>query len=306
MNMEMIAGYIFSIIRVSTPIIFAAMGALISRKAGLTNMAIEGIMLISALTGVIISIFTHSLVLGCMGAVVSGILFSFFIAYISLKLKADLTLACIAANLMASGLTIVVMFIATNDKGTTSNFKSLVVPNIKIPIIESIPFIGTILSNHNIMTYFAFLCVYLVYFMIYKTPLGLRIRSVGENPDASESVGINVEKVQILSFVISGIFGAFGGIYMSMGYVSWFARDMIAGRGFIGLSAMNLGNGTPIGSLLASILFGSAEVASYSMQSLKIPAEFVQMVPYITTIIGLVVFSIIRERSAKKKTEIIK
>lgn len=305
MNMELIAGYIFSIIRVSTPIIFAAMGALISRKAGLTNMALEGIMLISALTGVIISIFTHSLFLGCMGAVVSGILFSFFIAYISLKLKADMTLACIAANLMASGLTIVVMFIATNDKGTTSNFKSLVVPSIRIPIIDSIPFFGTILSNHNAMTYFAFLCVFAVYFMIYKTPLGLRIRSVGENPDASESVGIDVEKVQILSFVISGIFGAFGGIYMSMGYVSWFARDMIAGRGFIGLSAMNLGNGTPIGSLLASLLFGSAEVASYSLQSLKIPAEFVQMVPYVATIIGLVVFSIIRERKVKKKTEII-
>lgn len=305
MDMAYVTSIIYSIIRVATPIIFAAMAALISRKAGMTNMAIEGIMLISALTGVIISAFTQSVALGFVGAVIIGMLFALFIAYISLKLKADMTLTCIAANLMASGLTIVIMFLASGDKGTSSKLKSLVMPSVKIPILDSIPFFGAILSNHNIMTYFAFLCVFLVYFLVFRMPFGLRMRSVGENPNASESVGVNVERTKIISFVISGLFAAFGGIYMSMGYVSWFARDMVAGRGFIGLSAMNLGNGSPVGSLLAALLFGSADVASYSLQSLRVPAEFIQMIPYVATIIGLVVFSIIRERKTKKRTEIV-
>jgi len=301
MDMDMVASIAYSIIRVSTPIIFAAMAALISKKAGLTNMAVEGIMLVSALTGVVVSAFSNSLALGFTSGLVAGVLLAFFIAYLSLKLKADMVLTCIAANLMASGLTVVIMFIASGDKGTSSNLKSLVMPEVSIPLIDGIPFIGQIFSNHNIMTYLAFITVYLVYFFIYKTPTGLRIRSVGENPNASESVGIDVEKVQIMSFVISGFIGALGGIYMSMGYVSWFARDMVAGRGFIGLSAMNLGNGSPIGSLIAAVIFGSADVASYSLQALKIPAEFVQMIPYLSTIIGLVVFSIIRERKCEEE-----
>lgn len=303
-NTANVADILYSVIRVSTPIIFAAMAALVSRKAGLTNMAVEGIMLISALTGVVISALTQNLALGVIAALLAGVLFAFFIAYLSLRLKADMVLTCISANLMASGLTIVVMFLASGDKGTSSNLRSLQVPQFQIPLLSSIPFVGPVLSNHNIMTYVAFLTVFLVHFFIYKTPTGLRIRSVGENPNASESVGINVEKIQISSFVISGFIGALGGIYMSMGYVSWFARDMVAGRGFIGLSAMNLGNGSPIGSMIAAIIFGSADVASNSLQALKIPAEFVQMIPYLSTIVGLVVFSIIRENKARKNRKV--
>lgn len=305
LNLTNIASILYSVIRVSTPIIFAAMAALVSRKAGLTNMAVEGIMLISALMGVVISAATGSLLLGILAGLLSGVLFAFFIAILSLRLKADMVLTCIAANLLASGLTIVIMFLASGDKGTSSNLKSLVVPEVNIPLLGSIPFVGAIFSNHNLMTYLAFVTVFVVYYFIYRTPQGLRIRSVGENPHASESVGIDVEKVQIRAFVISGFIGALGGIYMSMGYVSWFARDMVAGRGFIGLSAMNLGNGSPLGSMLAAIIFGSADVAANSLQALKIPAEFVQMIPYLSTIVGLVIFSIIRERKVRKKKQVV-
>lgn len=304
-NLTNIASILYSIIRVSTPIIFAAMAALVSRKAGLTNMAVEGIMLISALTGVVVSAYTGSLIIGILAALLAGVLFAFFIAILSLRLKADMVLTCIAANLLASGLTIVIMFLASGDKGTSSKLHSMVVPEVNIPLLSSIPFLGAVFSHHNLMTYLAFITVFIVYYFIYRTPQGLRIRSVGENPDASESVGINVEQIQIRAFVISGFIGALGGIYMSMGYVSWFARDMVAGRGFIGLSAMNLGNGSPVGSLLAALVFGSADVASNSLQALKIPAEFVQMIPYLSTIVGLVIFSILRERKVRKKKQVI-
>ena len=305
LNLTNIASILYSIIRVSTPIIFAAMAALVSRKAGLTNMAVEGIMLISALTGVVVSAFTGSLIIGILAALLAGVLFAFFIAFLSLRLKADMVLTCIAANLLASGLTVVIMFLASGDKGPSSKLQSMVVPEVNIPLLSAIPFLGAVFSHHNLMTYLAFITVFLVYYFIYRTPQGLRIRSVGENPNASESVGINVEQVQIRAFVISGFIGALGGIYMSMGYVSWFARDMVAGRGFIGLSAMNLGNGSPVGSLLAALVFGSADVASNSLQALKIPAEFVQMIPYLSTIVGLVIFSILRERKVNKKKQVI-
>ena len=139
-NINTTASILYSIIRVSTPIIFAAMAALISRKAGLTNMAVEGIMLISALTGVVVSASTQNLILGVLAALLAGVLFAFFIAYLSLRLKADMVLTCISANLMASGLTIVIMFLASGDKGTSSNLKSLQVPELGIPLLGSIPF----------------------------------------------------------------------------------------------------------------------------------------------------------------------
>ncbi len=303
MNMDSLAVILYSIIRVSTPLIFATMAALISRKGGLLNMGVEGTMLLSALTGVIASALTGNLILSVCITILVAVVISLFIAYMSLKLKADMVLTCIAYNLMASGLTIVIMFFVSGDKGTSSSLPSLVMPTIHIPVIQSIPFIGKVVSGHNIMTYFAFLSVYLVSFFIYKTPLGLRIRAVGENGHAAESVGINVEKTQILAFVISGVFAALGGLYMSMGYLSWFSRDMTAGRGFIGLSAMNLGNGNPVGGLIAAMLFGTADAISNSLQSLKIPAEFVLMIPYLSTIVALVVFSILKEKKEVQRRE---
>lgn len=301
MNLDFFTSIAFSTIRVSTPIIYAALGGLISMKAGMTNLALEGTMLTSALIGVIVSAYTQSAFLGFIGAIIGGVFISLVISYMALKLDADLVLTCIAANLMASGGTVFLMFLVCNDKGTTIDLKSLTLPSIHIPIIKDIPILGPIISGHNIMTYFAFICVIIVYYLVYKTPIGLRIRAVGENPKASESVGVDVQRIKIIALVLSGVFAAFGGAYMSMGYISWFARDMIAGRGFIGISAMNLGNATPVGSLIASLIFGAADAIANVLQSLKIPVEFVQMIPYVSTLIGLVIFSIINERKSTQR-----
>ena len=133
------------------------------------------------------------------------------------------------------------------------------------------------------MTYLSLICVLLVYILVYKTAIGLRIRAVGENPNAAESVGINVIKIKFIALMISGVLAALGGAYMSMGYVSWFSRDMVAGRGFIGLAAQNLGGAEPIPTLLAALAFGIADAMSNILQSLRVPAEFVQVIPYVTT-----------------------
>jgi simple sugar transport system permease protein len=289
----------YAVLRVTTPILFAALGALISDKAGVINIALEGMMLIAALTGVVFSAMTQSAAAGLLSAVLMGALVGMLLAYFALNLKTDVILAAIAINLIASGGTIFMLFAIGGDKGISSSIPSLVLPKLDIPLINKIPVLGQILSGHNVLTYVAFLAVILMYIFIYKTPLGLRIRAVGENPDAADSVGISVRKVQYIALTISGALAGFGGAYMSMGYVSWFSKNMTAGRGFIALAAEAMGGATPHGAMLTSLLFGFFDALSNSLQSLRIPAEFVQMIPYLATVLGLVMY-------AANKTEQIK
>jgi len=257
-------------------------------------------MLISAFFGVIVSAFTKSLILGFLAGILAGVALSSILSYFHLKLKADIILAAIALNLFASGLTVFLLYIFAKDKGTSSSLRSLVFPSIEIPILKDIPIVGEIFSGHNILTYVALLSVLIFYILIFKTPLGLRIRAVGQNPDAASSVGINVNKIKFYALILSGFFGALGGLYLSMGYVSWFARDMTAGRGFIAIAASNLGANLPLGVFLASILFGILNTIAIYLASLQVPSEFIQMIPYIATIITLAIYSIQASRRKRK------
>lgn len=300
-NIVFTTDFAFMVFRVTTPILFTALGAMISRRAGIMNISLEGMMLVGALFGVIGSTYSQSALVGVLCAVVASLLLSLVFAYFVLKLKSDLILTGIALNLMASGGTVFLLSVICGDKGVSTSMASKVVPSIEIPLIKDIPILGEILSGHNVLTYVALLSVVVVYVLVNKSPLGLRIRSVGENPDAAESVGISVVKTRFIALMITGILSGLGGAFMSMGYVSWFARDMAAGRGYIALAAQNLGNATPIGTCLASFLFGIADALSSSLQILSVPAEFIQMIPYVTTVIGLIVYAAYRKKQTQKK-----
>lgn len=294
------ASFGYAILRVTTPILFASLAALISNKAGVINIGLEGIMLSAALAGVVTSAFSQSALVGIICAVIVGMLMSLLLAYFSLNLKSDIILTGIALNLLASGGTVFLLYLAAKDKGISISLKSMVAPEISIPLLNKIPVIGQVLSGHNVLTYISLLSVVIVNILLYKTPLGLKIRAVGENANAADSVGISVKKIQYLALLLSGVFASLGGAYMSMGYVSWFSRDMTAGRGFIALAAEAMGRGTPMGTFLASLIFGFADALSNVMQSLRVPAEFVQMVPYLTTILGLVIYSAQQANKTKK------
>ena len=294
--------FAFMVFRVTTPILFTALGAMISRRAGIMNISLEGMMLAGALFGVIGSTYTQSVLAGVACAVASSLALSLIFAYFVLKLRYDLILTGIALNLMASGGTVFLLSVLCGDKGVSTSMNSLVVPSVDIPVIKDIPVLGEIISGHNLLTYGALLSVAVVYLLINKSPMGLRIRSVGENPDAAESVGISVIRTRFTALIITGILSGLGGAFMSMGYVSWFARDMAAGRGYIALAAQNLGNATPLGTCLASFLFGVADALSSSLQVLSVPAEFIQMIPYVTTVIGLVIYAARRKRQTAKKS----
>jgi simple sugar transport system permease protein len=291
--------FIFSIIRVSTPLIFAALGALVSDKGGIVNIGLEGIMLTSALGGVLGSAYSNSAAIGLLVAILSGLAFAFLLGWFTLYLKTDIILGGIALNLFASGGTIFVLYAFTGDKGTSASLASKTLPDLTLPLINRIPVLGDIFSGHNLLTYVCIISIFAVWYLMKHTKRGTWIRAVGENPQAAESVGINVKKVQMEALLLSGIFASLGGAFLSMGYVSWFSRDMSAGRGWIALAAEAMGGGGVVGTVLSSLLFGLTEALANTLQTINLPAELVGTLPYVGTILGLILYSIKKKRNKK-------
>ncbi len=280
-----------AILRATTPILFAALAASVASKAGITNMALEGIMLFSALFGVIFSAMTGNFFTGLLLTIVAGGIIGWLLAFFVLKLRTDEILAAIAINLMATGGTVLLMLAVSGDRGSSTSIANFSAPSIVIPLIDKIPFLGQIISGQNLMTYLAILAVVVMHLFLYRTPLGLKIRAVGENKNAAESVGISAKKIQYIALVLSGVLASMGGFFMSGGYMNMFTKDMSAGRGYIALAASAMGGDTPIGGFLVSLLFGVAQALANVMQLTEIPHELIQMIPYLTTLIGLGIYS---------------
>lgn len=295
----------FTILRITTPILFAAMAAIISNKAGVTNIALEGIMLTAALLGVIGSGYTQNIWIGLLCGIIGGVFIALMLVFFSLYLKTDIVLAGVALNMLAIGGTVFVLNMVSGDKSQSTNIPSLVFPSIDIPILKDIPVLGPILSGHNVLTYVAFLSVALIYIFLYKTPLGVRIRSIGENKDAAASVGINVRRLQILALVLSGIIASLGGMYMSMGYLSSFSKNMVAGRGYIAMAAEAMGQSSPVATMFSSMFFGMSESIAIKLSATNVPSQLVSAIPYIATILGLVVYSIFVKKKALKRKKMV-
>ncbi len=282
-------------IRMATPLVFAALAALICNRAGMFNMGVEGMILCSALGAVIFAHYGGSVWIGLLGGIIIGLATGMFIAFASLTGKADLYLTCIAFNLMATGGTVFVMYLLTGEKSTTSGaFRSYQIPVVDIPIIKDIPVLGRIISGQSLITYIAAAAVFFMWFFLKRTRIGLRIRAVGENPKAAESVGISVNKIGYISFAICGVLAGLSGAFMSMSWVTFFMKNMVNGRGYIGLSAQNMAKGEPVGSALASLLFGFTDALATTLQNqTNFPVEFLEMLPYLATIFAIIITSII-------------
>ena len=301
MNIDLVA-FLADSIKMATPLVFAALAALMTRHAGMFNMGVEGMILCSALGAVTGAHYLGSVWGGLFCGVLTGVVTGLIIAFAHLTGKTDLYLTCIAFNLAATGGTVFIMYLLTGEKSTTSGaFRSYQIPNINIPIIKDIPILGRIISGQSLLTYVAVLSVWFVWFLLKRTRVGLRIRSVGENPKAAESVGISVTKIGYISFLFCGVFAGLSGTFLSMSWVTFFMKNMVNGRGYIGLSAQNMANGSPIGSALVSLLFGATTSIATTMKSQsKFPTEFLEMVPYLATIIAIVITSIYNINKQRK------
>ncbi len=297
------AEFLSSVIRITAPILFAALGAVIAGKAGLTNMGLEGMMMIAALLGALTSYWTQSWVVGVLVALLTGTILSLMVGFFALRLKTDIILAGIAVNMLGGGGTIFLLYMFTGMRGNTGNLVSpdILIPTVNIPLIKDIPILGEVISGHSVLTYLAFLFVWLMWMLLYKTPVGLNIRAVGENEHAAESVGINVHRIQYTALAISGALAGLGGAFMSMYYSQGWNSGMVAGRGFIALAAQAMGRSEPVGTMLSSLLFGLAQAVRTKVSGLQgVSSYLVSLIPYVATVLGLVIYAIATVRRVKK------
>lgn len=291
--------FAYAILRVTTPILFASLGNVISSKAGVSNIAMEGTMLTASLAGVLASAYTKSAFIGLLAALLVGMLFSAFMAYLSLFLGTKIIMAGIALNLFASSFTVYVLYLFTGQKGNSASLASKQLPTIDLPIIKDIPVIGEIFSGHNVLVYVGLIAIVVIYVMLNKTKLGTHIKAVGENPEAAASVGINVRRVQFIALCLSGILAGFGGAFMSMGYLSMFTRDMIAGRGWIAIAACAMGKSMVIPTVITSFLFGIFSAIGNVLQLQNMPSELITTLPYVAVFIGIIAYSIRKTKGEK-------
>ena len=300
--------FFFAILRITAPILFATLGAVVGEKAGVSNIGLEGIMMMSALFGSLTSYWTGSWFVGLLVALIVGVLEALLMGFFAFNLKTDIILTGIAVNMIGSGGTLFLVKVITNitegkPLASTTSLITAVnqIPSWNIPLIKDIPVVGDVLSGHSILTYIAFLLVFLTWVLLYKTPLGLNIRSVGENPNAAASVGVSVLKVKYIAIGFSGLMAGFGGAFMSMYYAMGWSLDMVAGRGFIALAAQAMGGGEPLGSMLSALVFGFAQALSIKVSSKVIDSNLVTPIPYLVTILGLVVFALVLRSKVKRQ-----
>lgn len=289
-----------AVIRSTTPVLFATLAAAIVSKCGLVNLAIEGTMLISALVGVFASAFTESLIIGAILGIFAGILVSWILGFFAIKMKSNIIVTGVALNLLATGGTVFALYTVTGDKTISSSLQSKVFPSMDLPFIKDIPFIGDVLSGHNVLTYVALIMVVVIFILLYKTSLGIKIRAVGESEEAAKSVGIKINTIKIISLTICGTLASLGGMFLSMGYLSMFTANMTAGRGYIALATDAMANSHPIGAFFSSFVYGISDSIAVYLQNTRIPLEFIQMFPYVFVALVFSIFSYRRKIKNKE------
>ena len=292
--------FLNSSISYALPIIFAAFAALISNKANIVSINIEGSMSVSTLCGALASYYTHSWLIGLLAAIAAGIGMSQLLALSAIRLKTDSFLSGIALNTFASGLCVLVLYLVLGVKGDSSMAPSVLIPQIRIPLLSQIPVIGPALFAQNLLFYVAIISLFALLFLLYRTRLGTKIRATGYNPEATASVGIKTGRVQAISLVFCGIFCGLGGAYLSMANLGYFSAGMVSGRGFIGIAAEAMGAGKPVLTMLFSLLFGAVDYFAVGGQTvISAPYELLNTLPYIMTLAALLIYSVTNKKRLK-------
>jgi simple sugar transport system permease protein len=265
-------------VRLSTPLVLAALGGMFSERSGVINIALEGMMLAGAFTAAAVTFATGSPYVGLLGGMMAGMLIAAIHAAACIRYQADQVVTGTAINILMLGMPAFLSGAFFLSSGSTP----------QIPKEHLVPWLPIII---------AIVMVPLSWYVLYKTPFGLRLRSVGENPEAADAAGVPVARMRYAGVLLSGVLAGLGGAYLSIGQSSLFTRNMTSGRGFIALAALIFGKWRPFQTLLACLLFGFTEAVSIQMQGVvklpsgdDIPVQFIQMVPYILTIVVLAGF----------------
>ena len=275
---------IFSTIRTATPLIFASLGGLFSERSGVINIALEGLMLSGAFTAAVVTYELNNPYIGFAAGMIAGGLTAVIYAVAVIRFEADQVVAGFAINILMLGFPAVISSRIYDSAGSTEQVaKEFLLPDFY--------------NRLSIASIIALLLVPISWYVLYKTPFGLRLRAVGENPGAADSAGVSVIKLRYIAVILSGVLAAAGGAYLSIGQSSLFTRGMTAGRGFIALAALILGKWKPVPVMFACLFFGFTEALAIQLQGVvklpsgeDIPVQFIQMIPYVLTIIVLTGF----------------
>ncbi|MDP4144393.1 MAG: ABC transporter permease [Bacillota bacterium] len=286
----LIISLIASTLRMATPLILAALGGVFSEKSGVVNIGLEGMMVIGAFFAVFGSYITGNPFMGVLFAAAAGGAIAALHAFLSINLKANQIISGTAINLFSTAFTSFLIFKIFKKGGQTD-----IVPGLSYNVpgfMKTIPVIGQLISGLNWFVIFSIFMVIISNYVLYKTPLGLRIRSVGEHPSAADTLGINVYKIRYLCVILSGILAGIGGAALSIGMTPVYKEGMVSGRGFIALAAMIFGNWKPVGTMWACFLFAFGNALQINAQGLawSIPNEVYAMFPYILTMLALAGF----------------
>ncbi len=283
-DLAIIGIFIFSAIRLATPMIFAALGGMFSERSGVINIALEGLMLAGAFTAAVVTYELSNPYFGFLCGILAGGVLAFIFAITVIKFEADQVVAGVGINILMLGVPALLSSAIYDSAGSTEQIaKEFLLPDV---------------FGLNVASILAFLLVPTAWYVLYKTPFGLRIRAVGENPEAADAAGIKVLRMRYTGVILSGVLAAAGGAYLSIGQSSFFTRGMSAGKGFIALAALILAKWRPIQVLIACLFFGFTEALAIQIQGSswakiggeEIPVQFIEMLPYVLTIIVLAGF----------------
>ncbi len=273
-------------LRFATPLMFASLGGLFSERSGVVNIGLEGMMLTGAFFAILGADKTGSWVAGLLIAVLAGATLASVHAFFSISLRADQIVGGTAINFLALGITGYLFIDIYGTEGTPTDTPSI--PDIHLPLVDDIPFFGEIFGDLNLMIWLALFTVFATWVVIFRTPLGLRIRSVGEHPRAADTVGINVYLLRYAAVIVSGCLAAAGGAYLSIGFVNSFNENMTAGRGFIALAALIFGKWRPFTAAAACLLFGFSNALAQRLPEYSQSASVLfQALPYVLTLIAV-------------------
>lgn len=292
---------IYATFRASTPIIYAALCAAITQQANILNVGTEGIMLMGSFMAVAISYTTGSWMLGVLAAMLSGMFMAWIIAIGHIRYKADNCAIGMGVNLLAVALTKYLLNAILGQQGSFSDPKIIGIPKVHIPFLKNIPVLNDIFNDWSITEWFVIILVIAVWFVFYKTVWGLRLRAVGKFEQAAQTAGINVNGMKYQAILIAGLIGGLAGAHLSLGYSNLFRESMTNNRGFMGVAAMYFGNANPIFTAIGCLIFGFADSVGARVQAYGVPSQIVLLMPYVITIVVLVISLVSKQAAEKKK-----
>ena len=274
-------------IRMAVPLVLASIGGVLCERSGIINLGIEGMMLMGAFGAVVGAHFTGSAWLGVLFGIIVGGLFGLLHAVLCIKFRTNQSVSGVGINIFASGLTIVLCRAIWDSDGSSGTVEQ--VPTMTIPLLNKIPVLGQLFENQSPFLYITAIIVAVSWYVMYKSNVGLRLRTIGDHPKAAATAGVNVTKYRYVCVILCGMLCGMAGAYLSIVQSNLFVKEMVAGRGFMAMAATIFGGWNPAGSLLASLLFAFAQALRINVE-MALPQRILQMVPYLLTLVVLIGF----------------